>query len=684
MQISSGCHNRYCGAALATWLLLTPSQALANDAAGVLDEGDLLTSVPLISTAARMDQTRAEAGVAMTLIDRTMIEASGAQEIADLFRLVPGLQAFHVNGNKFGVAAHGMGNPFPGRFEVLMDGRSVYMLGFSSPDWRALGIGLSDIERIEVVRAPSASSWGANAFQGTINLITRAPTGLTRATLDAAAGDPGSRRIEASAETLLGESLLRGGMGYRRQDGFSDNDQGSAGYANLRSISTPTLADRIEVQLGFSDGYGGVGEESVASVARRDFRSHFQSLTWTRSLSSGNELQLRAYHNYLDYRMERRLMSELFGQQFGLTVADLSALGIPDEPIPAYFEEVTTHRYDLELQHQIETGSGWRILWGLGARQEDGYSPLLLNRSDTLTENFWRLFANSEWKPAAGWTLNAGALLDHNSIAGTHTSPRLTLSHQLAPGHTLRGGYSLTYHTPSLLEAHQDTRLMHSNGSLILWAKNTDPDIESEENRTLEIGYLAEFPRQRSELDLRLYREDIRNGIGRQRNSFSEPQALPPQLRTTNTNNANWVGQGLEAELRFQPSHRSLIALNYSYLDIDGAMNGGDRDAPDADYLNLDLFGPRHTASLLASHRFARGYQLSGVAYHQSESHWISGSALPGYTRLDLRLARQFDLGGQAATLALVVQNLGSSYREYQQRNLFDTRTLLTFNLTLD
>ena len=149
----------------------------------ILDENAFLIDIPTVTSATRLTQHLSDAPVSMTVIDRATIQASGAQNLPDIFRLVPGFQVAHVNTNKYAVTYHGHSDDFPRRLEVMVDGRSVYMPLISSPDWTSLGLHIDDIEKIEIVRGSNTAKHGSNAFLGAINIITRHPS--TEGTLSA-------------------------------------------------------------------------------------------------------------------------------------------------------------------------------------------------------------------------------------------------------------------------------------------------------------------------------------------------------------------------------------------------------------------------------------------------------------------------------------------------------------------
>ena len=107
------------------------------------------------------------------------IRRSGATTIADALRLVPGMQVSRIDGNKWAISARGFNGRFAQQLLVLIDGRSVYTPLFSGVFWEVQDVLLADVERIEVVRGPGATLWGANAVNGVINVVTR-KTGETQ------------------------------------------------------------------------------------------------------------------------------------------------------------------------------------------------------------------------------------------------------------------------------------------------------------------------------------------------------------------------------------------------------------------------------------------------------------------------------------------------------------------------
>ncbi|HQV80726.1 MAG TPA: TonB-dependent receptor plug domain-containing protein, partial [Agitococcus sp.] len=153
-------------------VLLVPNLSFAQDFAF----GD--QEMPVVLSVTRLKQAVADAPASITIIDRQMISQSGAREIPDLLRLVPGMVVGYENGWDAFVSYHGTSADMARRMQVLIDGRSVFQPSLAFVDWIGLPLELDDIDRIEVVRGPNAAAYGSNSFLAVVNIITRNPADL--------------------------------------------------------------------------------------------------------------------------------------------------------------------------------------------------------------------------------------------------------------------------------------------------------------------------------------------------------------------------------------------------------------------------------------------------------------------------------------------------------------------------
>lgn len=163
--------------ALATTILvLVTTSARSNQAAAVDDilkmSLESLLSMDVTSVAKKKQQL-SDAAAAVFVITQDDIRRSGVTSIPEALRLAPGVEVGRIDANKWAITTRGFNSQFANKLLVLIDGRSVYTPSFSGVYWDAQDTLLEDIHRIEVIRGPGATLWGANAVNGIINIITR-------------------------------------------------------------------------------------------------------------------------------------------------------------------------------------------------------------------------------------------------------------------------------------------------------------------------------------------------------------------------------------------------------------------------------------------------------------------------------------------------------------------------------
>ena len=149
-----------------------------------------------VTTVTRTESTVGESPAAVSVISQEDIRRSGATTIAELFRRVPGMNVARIDNNKWAISARGFNDRFSNKLLVQMDGRTIYDPIFAGVYWNAVDYPLGDIERIEVIRGPGASLWGANAVNGIINIITKSAL-KTRGGRLSAGGGPSRQQREA-------------------------------------------------------------------------------------------------------------------------------------------------------------------------------------------------------------------------------------------------------------------------------------------------------------------------------------------------------------------------------------------------------------------------------------------------------------------------------------------------------
>lgn len=634
---------------------LLPAFLLAASPAGWAAENPVaatehafLEELPVVLSASRLVQPLADAPGAVTIIDRELIRASGAREITDLFRLVPGFQVGMSYYSRPAVAYHGLADEFSRQMQVLVDGRSIYSPFFlGSIDWNNLRLSLDDIERIEVLRGSNSAAYGANAFMGVINIVTRHPSQSQGAHLSTTHGNQGIEDHVMRYGGTLGNMHYRISAGRRSDDGFAGfHDSRQTNYIAFRGDLRLTPQDELQIQFGAnrsSYGAGFAGSQGDPIRTPRESGHHLQAV-WKRILGPDEELSVNAYHM-------RDAGEEKYIVRAGPLIAPVDA----DRQI---------RRSHLEFQHIFRLNPAARLVWGMEHRRESVASRWMFDTDRPQTTRLDRLFGNLEWRLAPMWLLNAGAMIEKHSFAGTDLAPRLMLNFQPVPGQTLRIGTTTAYRVPSLAEERALVKYYVSNAPIVVTTYHALGGLKPEKVRSGELSYLGEFRSVGLTVDARAFDEKVSRIIDK------KELVLPPFNPNNFVNRWSARVRGIEYQLRWAPSTDTLILFNQARLHIDS------EDGRVADS------APRRSTTLFISHRLPMGLQASLAHY------WIGGfqwqgwaDALPMQRRLDLRLGYPFRSGPLKGELALVWQNLREPYSEFRTDYVFKQRSFVTLSL---
>ena len=664
---------------------LTCNAAMAEE---FVSELDLFANVPVIKTGTRLKQPIVHVPASVTVIDRQMIAASGATQIPHLLRLVPGFQSYSVAGNQFGVASRSVSPDFPGTLEVMVDGRSVYQPALSTVVWTSLGIGIGDIDYIEVIRGSNTTAYGSNAFLGAINIVTIAAPENPTLSLRALSGSIDTQDFSGRYSSTVNDFSYTVSLLSQQNSGFSGLNEPEDGpwpiHTNedgldntqfrLQGLYTPTLSDELEITLGFGKDRLQLPENDVRGYHNREFDTNYQQLRWTRKLDSG-EVAVNFYHNYMHIEDDTRLglLSEI--AEVPPAVIPLFFPGQVDEFLFGDIRDGLSERYHLELQHTFDMASQLRLVWGSALRVDRLGSRFLLGDDDIIQEEQYQLFGNAEWNFLPRWHANFGVMLEKNSIVDSFSSPRLAINYQLTPNHMVRASATAGKRTPSLSSVHQNTAVTFADGTVIDQLIGNTGEAAEEKINVLEVGYLGKYLAGDLTLDLKVFREQLRDA------RYDAEQKGVGDIddeRRVWRNGLDWDNQGFEAQLRYQPDAKWLFSWQYAYMDMEGFLP----DENDPEDISNHL--PTHNSSLLAAYRPIPGWEVSGVLYHASEQEWTGGDDVDEVTRLDLRLAKTLRLGDWNGLAELIVHNVGDDYLDYYDENLFERRVFVRLQFDLN
>jgi|TARA_B110000902_G_scaffold129940_1_gene151246 iron complex outermembrane receptor protein len=669
--------------ALGTANVLSAEQRLISTQT-VLTEDDLLVEIPMVQGPTHMTQTLAQTPASVTILDRQTIQASAAVGVIDLFRLVPGFQTYFVDGSRMGTTYHALGDEYPRRLEVKVDGRSVYESIFSAVDWSVIGVTLDDIEYVEIVRGANASADGSNAFLASINIVTRSPLADSGWSINSQLGTGDVRNANLAYTGTLGPVNHRTTLSIRSNDGFDDSfDQGAPVIAEdssenfsgtFRGLWTPNASDSLEFQAGISESNLGIGERDYI---KRKVSYKYQYVNWSRLMSSGSKLQMLLYHNDMDTidQVAPLFLSEALG--IPDTSPNWPLPGLPDKLVVDETDRSESERWDLELRGILNPLENLRAVTGVAVRHDRVQGQELFDRPDSLSETSHRAYTNLEWTSSDRLVINAGLVLEKKDSADSYFSYRLAGNYQLHPEHIVRVAFNRSFRSPTLLESQQQQFVRYNENIILDASVISDADINNERLRSLEVGYLGYLFDRTLSFDMRLFREQLTDVISERRSSYPDLDNFVNIRDNTDKFNVD----GFEIQTHYRPNDRFLLRGHYSYSDIDGETLY--RSAPVLEIRDLGIHGLKHGAGLLTSYAFDRGVTLSSMVSYRSATRHYLGTNVENHTRIDLKASRRWSINNSDIDLSLVVQNAGEPYSEFRNYNQFKTQYVLGLKVSM-
>jgi len=649
-------------------LLSALASAQTGAAASALSEQDFLNEMPVVLSVSRLAQRLDETPGAVTILDRQFIRMSGARDVTDLLRLVPGFQTTTTFETDAPMASyHGRSDDWANRIQVLVDGRSVY----SSHLQGSAGLGLQtlamdDIERIEILRGSNSAAYGARAFLGVINIISRdvretAGAAGSVTTGDNRVGDAGARIGWGDPSAMYRVSAdMRSDAGLR--GAFGDN---RIGRLNVSSHLAPDNGLEMDVRAGglsIDAGRGTSGD--YGNEARiRSMGSQFLQLDVHKILAEDEDLAITASHT-----------ENTFTDSFPyLNPAAIGTYyGIPIDFGGHEFNDAIT------LQHTVRQSSVLRTVWGMELRREKVVSPSTFDARAEVTTDFYRLFGNAEVRLAPTVVVNAGAMAEHSDIGGDNFAPRFMVNWHVAEGHTLRAGVSKAFRPPSAYEKYALVRYYPvagaPPGTSVITTVQSSGQLTSERIVTQELGYQMHLPQWGVSTDLRLYNEHVSDGIDR---PYVNPFVTAP---VDYRNMDDYQIAGAEFQVNWKLASATQVFFTQSWTDISGMP--APIEIYDKHPFRVTHAAARHAGSLMVMHTLSSGLELSLMYSRYDDIGLMSGDdQLYSAGRADIRVAKAFRVGKNRAEVAMTVQNLDTPYQDGDRKFLFDQRAMLTLRL---
>ena len=308
-----------------------------------------------VTSVERQESTVGQSPAAIFVITPEMIRRSGATMIPELFRMVPGMEVARIDNNKWAISARGLNDRFQRFLLVQVDGRPVYSASFAGVYWDALDYPLEDIDRIEVIRGPGASLWGANAVNGIINIITKHTKDTQGGLITSGGGsnEQGFGAFRYGGKVKKDVTYRFYGKGFNRGKQFSEsgdtNDAWSGGSVGGRADWQVDKENAVSFDIGY------LGDEA----GRRDRRAMISAPFAFDNLEdeSSNAVHLLTHWDHkIDETSSWSLQA--YWDRFIRTLEGLDL-------------NMDWDTYDLDFQHQFVLGDRQHIIWGLDYRVVD-------------------------------------------------------------------------------------------------------------------------------------------------------------------------------------------------------------------------------------------------------------------------------------------------------------------------
>ena len=530
-------------------------------------ESDIVTSV------SRHPESQWKSAGAVYVVTGEAIRKAGVESLVDALRMVPGLDVAAVDRNFYAVSARGLNNTFADKMLVLLDGRPIYTPLFGGTLWHQWETFLADIERIEIIRGPGGTLWGANAMNGVINIITK-----------------------SSEDTHGVLARVAAGGNYR-------------GLADLRyGGHNGGLNYRVSARYNADEGFGGSGGDRVADD-NQEVRAGYR-MDW----DLGHGLMVRGSTEFSDSRIgneghevgtgqilfpgpkyETQMVTGVWraekdfadGSSAHLQIAgdyiarETPFLGvIPGDGSFRSFRRT----WEVELQHSLRLFERHRITWGGQFRYTNvdagtGVVTIGIDRSNDGL-NVFGLFAQDEIDLPLDLKLTIGSKIENNTFTGTNLQPSVRLAGHTRDGTVLWGSISRAVNTPSFgdetvsFSFPPDTTTIP--GMTILPVFAADGTVDDTTLLAYEMGIRHRFNKHAS-IDVATFYNDYDGVVSysgnTQRTTPIDPTTLLVETFLDNTWNAYGYGIEAVADLIAGERLRGQLNLTWQRTSLAGTRN---------------------------------------------------------------------------------------------------------------
>jgi iron complex outermembrane receptor protein len=599
-----------------------------------------------ITSVSKKEQKTSQAPGAIFVINQDDIRRSGALNIPDLLRMVPGLDVAQIDAGKWAISARGFNGQYSDKLLVLVDGRTVYTPIFAGVFWDSQNVPLDTIERIEVIRGPGAAVWGSNAVNGVINIITQNAGDTQGGYLSAGIGN-----IATGSETLRYGGKIRGLGAYRvyaegfhydslpTLEGLAGEDDWRLVHGGFRADSVLSAKDSLTTEGETYQGDAGeiattpisLTPPTTESVALHDVYSGWNLLSrWSHTISPRSQTSLQIY-------FDRTIRGDT-----------TYALGV--------------NTFDIDFQHHVAVGTRQDMVWGIGYRlSSDETSPTLRivftpqNRNLHLFSSFVQ--DEITVRPER-LQLSLGARVEHNDYTGFGFQPSARMVWTPDSKNMVWAAISSADRTPSRSDT--DIRVNYAAlpgpGNMpMLVSLFGDPNFKNERLTAFEVGHRNSWTSTLS-IDSTIFYNRYRDLVSVEPGAAGiETNPAPTHLLVPSYFSNGLYGEthGLELFANWKAASFWTLSPGYAFFSLHLHPFAGSQDFTDA--AGTEGGTPDHQAQLRSSVTLPHNLQWNASAYFVNR---LPAVSIPSYTRADTGLIWH---AGERVSLSVEGQNLSKS-----------------------
>ena len=576
---------------------------------------------------------------AIYVVTQQDIQRSGATSIPEALRLVPGVEVARIDSDTWSLGVRGFGNSLSRSVLVLIDGRSVYTPLFAGVYWQVQDTLLEDVERIEVIRGPGGTIWGANAVNAVINIITKNSKD-THGILVATGGgilDQGFANFRYGAGNNRGSDYRFYGKAFSRGHEFHSDgrafDDWQMGQAGFRTDWNPNKHDMFTLQGDLYNGDAGqrVGINSYfppfATNVEGDAELSGGNLLgrWKRTFSITSDIQLQTYYD----RTNRA---------------------------QANFAE-SRDTFDIDFMHHLTLPLRQDFLWGVGARVSSGNAaqivPTVVFTPNHFTDNLFTGFVQDEISIARNkLSLTLGSKFLHESYSGFQVEPTARVLLTPHPRHTAWAAVTRAVRTPSRVEEDLQLTGMLAPNPLTFYRVTGDRSFSAENLIGYEAGYRSLLT-QHLYVDIATFYNSYDHLLSIEPGTpFSETSPAPPHavVPILFRNGVRGKTSGFEIAPDWTPKVWWRLRGSYSYLHMDLKKRPGSLDSTTAS--TTDGSSPHNQIVVQSSFDLPKKFQFDQTFRYVSA---LPAQGVKAYQTADVQFSWR---GIRSVAFSIVGQNL--------------------------